>query len=921
MRKVRLLPLVLISLFLFILPFFGTVIFLICDGLWYHSVAYGTVFTTLYFTRIKLGLLVGFIFFAVLLVNVLLAGVLRTRIPYLVGDNLLEMPISKAGQGALSRLFLLGSLVVSLFTGLGASFHWKEWLEFLRGTPFGMTDPLFGKDISFYLFKMPFYQYVYSLAFSLILFSIIAVVAMHVMQKGIYMMRNRPTITKSARAHILTLLGLLFILKTWGYHLSILGLVFSPRGMVFGATYADVNVQAPMLKVMMVAALVMAVILFATAFTRNWRVPLAAFALYLLLSLVLLVGYPEGIHRFVVLPNEIEKEKLFIQRNIEYTSLAFGLANIDRKSFPASGNLTRDDLERNVLTLKNIRLWDREPLLATFRQLQEIRTYYDFIDVDNDRYVVKGEYRQVMLSPRELAYRNLPSKNWINEKITFTHGYGLCMGPVNQVTPEGMPEFFIKDIPPVSTDPKIALAFPQIYFGETPSDYALVHTGVREFDYPSGDSNEYTFFSADTGVSLGNIFRRALFALRFGEPKIFLTWELGPKSRILMYRNIRERVRKLTPGILYDGDPYIVISGGRLYWILDGYTVSSYFPYSQPYGSLGNYIRNSVKAVVDAYSGNVTFYISDPKDPLINTYASIFQGILHPLDEMPEDLRRHIRYPEDLFALQARIYATYHMSDPGVFYNKEDQWQIPRRSGRFDEDGEQREMAPYYTVMKLPGETKEEFILMIPFTPARKQNMIAWLAGRCDAPNYGKLLVFEFPKKKVVYGPSQVEARIDQDTEISRQLSLWNQRGSKVIRGNLLVIPIEDSILYVEPLYLSAESSQGQLPELKRVIISFGNQVVMEQTLEQGLARIFGKVEIPGVTVEPEEPGKAPDDVSSKGTPSEPSKNIDKQTRELIQKAASHLDAARKYQREENWEGYGEEMRKLREVMMRLKER
>jgi len=540
------------------------------------------------------------------------------------------------------------------------------------------------------------------------------------------------------------------------------------------------------------------------------------------------------IQRYQVSPNEIDKEKPYIDFNIRYPRLAYGLDNIEEREFPAEDTLTLQDLRKNEATLKNIRLWDTRPLLATYSQLQEIRTYYKFTDIDIDRYRINGEYRQVTLSPRELSSKDLPSRIWINERLTYTHGYGAVVGPVNRVTREGLPEFWVKDIPPAaSTDLRISR--PELYFSELATDYVFVKTRAKEFNYPAGDQNVYTVYEGQGGIPLGSVWRKLLFAAHLGDIKLLMSNDLTSASRVLLYRNIRERVQRIAPFLRYDDDPYMVISAaGRIVWLLDGYTVSDWFPYSAATRGLGNYVRNAVKVTLDAYDGTVHFYVADPTDPLIRTIAKIFPGLLQPLEAMPADLRAHIRYPEGLFRVQAAMYAVYHMRDTQVFYNKEDLWSIPLAHG----DGPDRPMEPYYLILRLPGEPKEEFVLLIPFNPSKKDNLSAWLAARSDPPHYGKLVVYNFPKQKLIYGPRQIEARIDQDSFISQQLSLWNQRGSQVVRGNLLVIPIERSLVYVEPLYIAAE--KGQLPELKRVIVGFGDRIAMEETLEGAMARVFG---------------------------------------------------------------------------------
>jgi len=495
-------------------------------------------------------------------------------------------------------------------------------------------------------------------------------------------------------------------------------------------------------------------------------------------------------------------------------------------------------------------------LLDTLGQLQEIRTYYQFNSVDHDRYTIDGKYRQTLLSPRELKSENLPNRTWINEHLTFTHGYGVSLSPVNQVTPQGLPVLLIKDIPPRSSvDLKVGQ--PEIYFGELSSDHVFVNTGTKEFDYPEGEKNVYKNYEGSGGFPVDSFINKALLAARFKTLKILFSQDINNESRVLMYRNITERVLKVAPFLRLDSDPYLVVTEGKMKWIYDAYTVSDRFPYSQTIPRFGNYVRNSVKVVIDAYDGSMDFFISDPNDPIIQTWKKVFPELFKELNEMPEDLRKHIRYPSDLFTIQAFIYATYHMKTPQVFYNKEDQWEIPEIDNKM--------MEPYYTIMKLPGNKAEEYILMLPFTPSGKSNLSAWMVAQSDGENYGKLIAYTFPKQKLIYGPNQIVARINQDAEVSRQISLWDQRGSKVIQGTMLVIPIEESLIYVRPLYLKADA--GKIPELKRVIVGYEDTIAMERTLEEALAKIFGEEALQSVATYKEgienEPAKSRESTSN----------------------------------------------------------
>ena len=724
----------------------------------------------------------------------------------------------------------------------------------------------------------------------------------YVLQRSFVLTSRGPRLAAGARSHLLLLAALLLALKAIGFWLDRFDLVYSPRGVVFGASYTDIHASLPVLGALAVLAGLCAVAALAQMARPGLRLVAGGLVMLVAVWILGLAVYPALLQRIRVTPNELAAERPFIVHNIRMTRQAYGLDRIEERLFPADESLDARALERNEATIKNIRLWDHRPLLRTFAQLQEIRTYYKFVDVDNDRYLVDGEYRQLMLSARELSYGHLQSRIWINEHLTFTHGYGAVVGPVNRITPEGLPEFLVKDIPPRASGGFPAITRPEMYYAEVSNEYALVRTRSQELDYPAGDQNVYSTYAGTGGIPLTTWARKLAFAGRFGEIKILLSNDLTPESRVMMYRSVTERVSQVAPFFRYDHDPYLVVrDDGRLFWILDGYTTTSRYPYSEPVAGVGNYVRNSVKVTVDAYNGTLVFYNADPGDPLVRVYAGAFPGLLRSLAEMPADLRRHLRYPEDLFAIQARKYATYHMEDPQVFYNKEDLWAVPRRAI----EGREREMEPYYTIMRLPGESKEEFILLTLFNPSRRDNMIAWLAARSDPPHYGRLVVYNFPKQKLVYGPRQIDARIDQDPVISQQLSLWNQRGSTVIRGSLLAIPVDQSLIYVQPLYLAA-AEQGALPELRRVIVAYGNQIAMEPTLEQSLTRIFG--------------GRgeraAPTPVAARAAAPEapPAAAV------LAKRALEIFTRAQEALRRGDFAGYGAEQKNLEEVLKSLAE-
>ena len=900
--------LVLVGLF-FLLAIGAQVVPFYTDWLWFGEVGYTGVFwTTLslrgaLFTAVTVGVLVF------LGANLMFAA--RIAAPDVLWEleDQLGLPGRVVIEPLIRRFLPIVLLMISIVSGLRASVHWELVLGYQNAELFGATDPVFGQDLGFFVFVLPFWRMIHGWALALAAGTMLLTLVLYGLQRSLVLTTRGPRIAAGARTHLLLLGALLLLLKAVGFWLDRFEIVFSERGFIFGAAYTDVYATLPALggqhrEQGQAAVACMAQIGRPGLYLVGYGLALLAVA-----WVVGLGAYPALLQRFRVAPNELAAERPFIEHNIRLTRAAFGLDRIQEKEFPADETLDARALSRNETTIKNIRLWDYRPLLRTFGQLQEIRTYYKFVDVDNDRYVINGEYRQLMLSPRELSYQHLQGgRNWINEHLTYTHGYGVVVGPVTRITPEGLPEFFVKDIPPQSSGGFPAITRPEIYFGEIANEYVIVRTRSQELDYPRGDQNVYARYAGRGGVPITSWLRRLAFAARFGEPKIILSDDITPESRILLYREIAPRIQRVAPFFRFDRDPYLVVNdAGRLVWMMDGYTTTDRYPYSEPVRGIGNYMRNSVKVTVDAYDGVVTFYVADATDPIVRTYARGFPGLLKPLAEMPADLQRHIRYPEDFFAIQARKHAVYHMEDPQVFYNKEDLWAVPRRTV----EGRDREMEPYFTIMRLPGESKEEFILLTLFNPSRRDNMIAWLAARSDPPNYGRLVVYNFPKQKLVYGPRQIDARIDQDPLISQQLSLWNQRGSTVIRGSLLAIPLEQSLIYVQPLYLAA-SEQGALPELRRVIVAYGNLIAMEPTLEQSLARIFGSRTPPSAT--------AAATPATPGGPAPPAAAPSAAERVMGQRAWEAWTRSQEALRRGDWAAYGAEQKKLEEALRALTE-
>ena len=879
------------------------------NWLWFGEVGYQQVFATMLRAQGTLFTIAFAVSVAWLTVNLRVAlGAIGNIRPVFTTREGLEVTLP--GEQQMRSLALGAATLLSVFVALFVSNQWETWLAWRNATTFGQADPVLGRDVSFYVFTLPFLQLARGLMQALIVIAALGAGALYLLSGSLTTgFPARLSLTPAARRHLAILAALFLLTLALAAWLSRFEQLVAPSSIIYGAGYADVNGRMPARAALTAVAVLGAGLALLQAFTpRNWPIP-AAVALYVVVGVAGQV-YGTVLQRFVVTPNEQAREAPYIQHNIEATRRAYGLDAVERREISGDALLTRDHIAANAATLENVRLWDHQPLLETFGQIQEIRTYYDFVSVDNDRYTIDGRLRQVMLSGRELNANSLPNRTWINEHLTFTHGYGLTLGPVNQVTREGLPVLFVQNLPP-ETIPELPIQEPSIYFGEISSDYVIVNTGTREFHYPRGDDNVFTQYGGDGGLALGSLWRKVLFALRFRAYQIVLSNDITDDSRILFNRDIRTRVRTLAPFLSFDQDPYLVVADGRLFWIYDAYTTSSRYPYSTPSGGL-NYIRNSVKFVIDAYHGTTTAYLADERDPIAATYARIFPDLFKPLAEMPAELRAHVRYPEDIFAVQSSIFATYHMTQPSVFYNREDQWQIPS----IESGGEATPMQPYYTIMRLPGEGDAEFIQMLPFTPRNRDNLAAWLVARSDGENYGRLRVFEFPKQKLVFGPRQVVARISQDQTIAPQITLWNQQGSEVIWGTLMVIPIEESLIYVRPLYLRAQG--GRIPELTRVIVAYNNQIVMEPTLEAALARLFGGT-APAPPPTEQVRREAPDAQPAAATV--PVDGGADALGGLAADARGHYDRAIEAQRAGDWAKYGEELRLLGQVLERMRAR
>ena len=917
------------------------------EWLWFENLGFSPVLWTMLLSKFGFGLVVWLFLALIIGANIYVANRLspRTR----TGGNLkfADDYVSQFGLPAATPKTLVTAFILffTIYVASKSSTQWDLVLRYLYQQPFGITDPVFNRDIGFYLFSLPFYIFIQNGL--LVLFVVAALATMGwYLEKGalkidgdLSSLQDSPPalpkiiLAENVKKHLIFLGGIVALLLAWAYHLKMFGLLYSAQGPAFGASYTDVHIKILAYKVIIFISIGFAAVLFINAFKFRVKIIWISSVIWIGVILVLGTGFPILVQKFIVKPNELAKETPYIAYNIDYTRKAYNLDKIKVVNFEVNDRLSAQDLKQHDVTIQNIRIWDERPLLQTYRQIQAIRLYYDFNNVDVDRYLIDKQYRQIMLAARELVVNKLPAQanTWVNRHLTYTHGYGLAASPVNEVTSEGLPRLFIRDLPP-SFEPDLKIVRPEIYYGEKTEEYVLVKTKAREFDYPKGDKNVYTTYQGKGGIHIKSFFRRLLFAIEFLDPQILFTTYLNPESRIMFKRRISRRTNSIAPFLDYDGDPYLVVSSGRLYWIQDAYTTSAMYPYSQrshsPFKNRQlNYIRNSVKVSIDAYNGDVVFYMIDEKDPIVKTYARIFPDLFKPFKEMPAELKEHIRYPKDLYKIQMETYTKYHMEDVQVFYNQEDLWQIP------DEIyGERRQkMEPYYIIIKLPEDQKEEFFLMTPFTPSKKDNMIGWLAARCDLPNYGNLLVYKLPKEKLVYGPMQIEARVDQQTEISRELSLWGQRGSRVIRGNLLAIPVSETFIYVEPVYLEAIQEENQmsptgtsqpdggakpqrtgaredpqmevaraasLPELKRVIVAFGNRLIMEKNLDKALSSIL-------------DVGISPKQLASQISPQKRGEGLS----DLGATALDHYNNAKAYLRDGDWTGYGRELENLEKIL------
>jgi len=888
------------------------------SALWFGSLGYSSVYW--YVFKAKLILFFGSAILTALLLSATFLLFQRLFGAYAFEQRTIilnNQPFQFSPAKFIRPLGWLIAALVGLVYGLNLKEHWRQFALFWHQPSTNVYDPIFGKSLGFYLFSLPLYDVLSSWLLGVTFVILIAAVAYSLL--GLPQTVLKPSVRWSSGAAfrgVCCALALFLLVVSWRTYLSRFPFLWDDHATFSGVTYTEAHYTLPALLFVCVALVIAAIILLVNAFAmRRFSLLLIAIALPVAVYIVGVVLVPSYIQSFIVKPNELDRESPYIGYNIEWTRRGFGLDQIELREFEAENSTAALDLPNNRESLENIRLWDWRALQDTLRQIQAIRTYYDFPDVDVDRYVTGGTTRQMMIAPREINDSKLPSqsRNWINERLIYTHGYGVTMNSANGFTPEGLPQFVLSNMPVESTAGEIKVTRPEIYFGELTDRYVYVKTNQNEFDYPQGDTNTYTTYQGTGGIRIGNRFRRMLLAWGIGDvSKLPFSNDVTSDSRVLINRNIRDIVNGVAPFLTYDKDAYIVVSNeGRLFWMLDAFTESDYFPYSTHHDVAGNslnYIRNSVKVVIDAYNGTANFYVFDNHDPIINAYARVFPNLFKDASQMPADLRAHVRYPETLVRAQGEVYSLYHTQNPKVFFQREDVWSIAQQITVTDEGKKQNEpIDPYYVMMQLPGEQqKNEFVLILPFTPASRNNMIGWMAGRSDGENYGKLVAYNFPKSRLIDGPVQIEARIDQNAQLSAQFSLWNQQGSRVIRGHLLVIPLGRSLMFVEPVYLQAERSP--MPELRLVVLATQEKLGYGQTFAEAMNSLFGEAAVKPPAQQPDQ--TAPQQPTPSATPAQ-------DLQQLINKAIQEFED---YQRLTSQGKLGEAGQKLEQHKRTLEE-
>lgn len=907
-KSIKLFSVISVLFIAVVVGFFSTIVTFLADYNWFKEVGYTDAFIKQVFSKLYIGIPLFLILS--ILVYLYLTSIKKSYYSHM---NIIS---NKNDEKPIRAITIIGSMFVSLiFSSKISSNLWMDILRFTNLTSFNIKDPLFSKDISFYVFKLPLINQIFSILAGMLIFLLVLTFVYYFIlgflnksnvHQGFDSNPNMinlnnlgdifKKIVKLALSQLIVIGVVFFIIIGLKNYLSSFELLYSPRGVAYGASFTDVNVTLLVYRIQSIISFITAILLIMAYKKKRLKIALVGPVLLIVLGIgsTIVQGL---VQNFIVSPNELAKEKKFLEYNIKYTKMAYDLDKVKEEDFLAEQNITIQDILNNEETLKNISINDYRPTKEAYNQLQGIRTYYTFNDVDIDRYNIDGKLTQVFLSSREIDKSKI--KTWLNKHLKYTHGYGITMSPVNEITSGGEPNMIIKNIPPVSQIQNLKVKKPEIYFGELTNDYIITNASEKEFDYPKGETNAFTEYKGKGGIKL-NLFNRIIYSINQKSLKLFVAQGINSNSRIMLNRNIEQRVKKIAPFLSFDDDPYIVLENGKLYWIIDGYTHTDKYPYSQPYSDNNiNYIRNSFKVVIDAYDGTTDFYIVDKEDPMIKTYSKIFPSIFKSIDKMPSELKSHIRYPQTLFEIQAKTYETYHMEDTGVFYNKEDIWQIAKETR--SEDNKSGHVESNYITFKLPKENKAEFLLTIPYTPREKQNMTALFVARNDNENYGNLIVYRFPKESTVLGPTQIEAKIDNEPEISKSLTQWSSGGSKVIRGHLLTIPIENSILYVEPLYIKS-SSENSIPEVKKILVAYKDKVVMENTLEGALNAMFN--------------GSQNTNISR---PQDNKENINLNKNELIQKANEIYEKSQEAIKNGNFAEYGQYINELGNILNQLK--
>ena len=891
-----------VCVLLFVFLFFVFFNSFYIDLIWFGEVGYTDVYLKELTTRAMIQAPIFFVLF--IWISVYLRKLQK------IYESSKKFKVIETGKSLKKRIVYLISAAAALIVSFIVTAEiWYKFLQFINSTPFGQADPIFGHDISFYVFRLPLFRTLITIAFITLITcaaaSVVRAAVMHACSSGEF--KEVKSTVKAfwnlIRVPLSIYAALMFVLLSVSTYFSRFEILTSDDGLFFGPSYTDVNVLSPFYIVIIAVCTICAVCVLILGIRQKIK-PLVITLLAFMLINAGGTVYRIIVEAYVVSPNQFSKEEPYIAHNIEFTRLAYGLEDIETVEFNIDYALTAADIAANSTTVSNIPINDYMPTIDTYNSLQGMRPYYYFTDIDVDRYMLSGVYTQVFISARELdsGRLNVSAQNWINTHLKYTHGFGVAVSPVNKVTATGQPSLIVKDIPPKTDFDELAVKQPRIYFGEISQEYAVVNTLGGEFDYPSGSNNMENTYDGNAGIRM-SLLNRLCFSVRYGTTKFLFSSDITSDSRILINRNVVDRVKKIAPFFIYDDDPYIVLDNGNLFWVLDAMTYTDKYPYSQPYDSTtgNNYIRNSIKVVVDAYNGDVKFYIVDESDAIVQSYKKIYPNLFTPAEEMSAELRKHLRYSETLFSIQANIFKSYHMTNPNVFYNKEDQWQIATQY--YQASRTPAEVNPSYLVMKLPGKAKEEFILMLPYTPANKDNMVAWMAGLCDGEDYGKLVIYQFPKQSQVYGPMQIEQRIDQDTTIAPQLNLLAQQGSTILRGNMQTIPIENSILYVEAIYVQSGGGDQSLPEAKKVIACYEDKIVMADTLNEAIIKIFGE---PASGTPPQ-------------TPSGPSQPAGNETlKEKAKRAQQAYSKAQEALKNADWAEYGRYMDELEKLLDEL---